>query len=70
MKVDTYACDGEGCKAKRDSDSNSWFLITKDVSLIVSKWHDATPEEIEQAEVHVCGRTCLLKKINELLDKI
>lgn len=69
MKVDTYACDGEGCKAKRVSDSNHWYVITiGSSSLIITAWSDALPEEIDSADAHLCGRTCLLKKVNELLD--
>lgn len=68
MKVDTYACDG--CGVKRVNDSNHWYLVTVGVQLIITAWSQAKVEDIAQADLHLCGRTCLLKKVNELLDKL
>jgi len=68
MKVDTYACDG--CGVKRVNDSNHWYLVTVVGPLIITPWSQAKVEDIVQAYLHLCGRTCLLKKVNELLDKL
>lgn len=65
MKVLAHECDV--CCQQRAKDANNWFLITQgSPEIIFRPWHGATPEAVDSADFHVCGASCLLKKISEL----
>jgi hypothetical protein len=58
VRVQTYACDV--CKRPKEA-VNRWFLITIGSGLILQAWDGATPEEIAQADYHLCGEAHALQ---------
>ncbi|HEU4772794.1 MAG TPA: hypothetical protein VFS68_11625 [Candidatus Udaeobacter sp.] len=65
----SFLCDLCG---KTRGESNRWFIATvsEDGTTYISQaFHSATPEEIEQADFHLCGEGCATKKYSEFLTK-
>lgn len=63
MRVETFSC--EVCKKQRDSDTNHWWIVTLGDSLVVTPWAKASKEDIEKADMHLCGQEHLVQKVAE-----
>lgn len=64
MNIRTFKCDV--CAKQRDSDSNHWFIVTAtENTFIVQRWEDARPDDINDADFHLCGQEHLTKKVAE-----
>jgi hypothetical protein len=65
VKVQTFACGV--CKRQREQ-VNHWFIVSRGKSIIITPWEDATPEEIESADDHLCGIAHLLQTVNRMCE--
>lgn len=67
MKINSYKCDV--CQ-REYTPSNGWWLVQGGREVILQPMSGATLADIALADFHLCGRECLGKKSNELLDKL
>lgn len=70
MKVDSYKCDGDGCRTQKQ-DANHWFRgykLINGAGVVIIQW-DATPttDEVEDFEAHLCGAACVTEWLSKNL---